>query len=357
MNNIKDKTLQGTQTGSKTTERIFRGSKKRRARWKLVSFFLALAVVVLCLLTLTVGNTFYSLPEVFRVLTAGGGTDAMRFTILTLRLPRMICGLLAGLSFGVAGYLFQTILRNPLASPDIIGISSATSTAAVFCLLILNLPNSVVPAIAVLTGLLVTLLIYLLSVTNGAFSQSRMILIGIGVQAIANAFTNYLLSRAAEYDTAATLQWLSGSLSGSTMEKVPVFAVCSGVLFVVVALLRHQLPVILLGDAFATGLGVNLRKMYPALLASGVILTATATAITGPIASVAFLAGPIASGIAGRGQNNLLPSGLMGAVLVLGADLVGQNLLPARYPVGVITGLLGAPYLILILLRLGVKGR
>ncbi|MDD5848637.1 MAG: iron chelate uptake ABC transporter family permease subunit [Firmicutes bacterium] len=165
MSNITDKTLQGTQTGSKTTERIFRGSKKRRARWKLVSFFLALAVVVLCLLTLTVGNTFYSLPEVFRVLTAGGGTDAMRFTILTLRLPRMICGLLAGLSFGVAGYLFQTILRNPLASPDIIGISSATSTAAVFCLLILNLPNSVVCAIAVLAGLLVTLLIYLLSLT------------------------------------------------------------------------------------------------------------------------------------------------------------------------------------------------
>ena len=183
-----------------------------------------------------------------------------------------------------------------------------------------------------------------------------MILVGIAVSALLRAITSYLLAKAAEYDVGSTMQWLSGSLNGVQMEDVPVLIPVVVVLtFVLISFTRHM-EIIPLGDDFAITLGINTRLTYSIMIVVAVILISFATSVTGPIASVAFLSGPIASSLAGRGKSSLIPAGLVGTVLTLGADLVAFHAFPTHYPVGVVTGLLGAPYMLYLLIRMNRRG-
>lgn len=333
---------------------ITEGYRKRRKRYLIISAVLVLLICILSVIMLTYGNTIYSINTVIRVIR-GEEVSGATFAIRTLRLPRMLVGLFAGLAFGIAGNTFQTLLRNDLASPDIIGITSGSSTAAVFCILILNMSGNIVSIIALLAGLGVASLIYLLSQGKG-FSKGRLILIGIGVQAMLRAVISFILLKGSQYDVATALRWMNGSLNGVQMERVPNLLATVIITGVIIGLLSRHLQILQLGDASATTLGVKLNWTYIGLILASVFLVAFATSISGPISSVAFLSGPIAARMIGRGRVNTLPAGLVGAVLVLASDLVGQYALGARYPVGVITGILGAPYMLFLLVRMNKKG-
>ncbi len=330
------------------------GFLQRRARFIAVSVVLALLALCLCFGMLCLGNTVYAPGVVFRVLL-GEQVQGASFAIGTLRLPRMLSGLLAGMAFGMAGNTFQTMLRNPLASPDIIGVTSGSSVAAVFCLIVLKASGALVSMSAVGTGLAVTLLIYALS-RGGSFSGGRLILIGIGMQAMLNAVVSFLLLGANQYDVPAALRWLSGSLNGMQMKDIP-WLLFSVLLFGgLLMMLSRQLKALELGEHSAITLGVRTDRIRLLLVVSAVFLIAYATSVTGPIAFVAFLAGPIAGRLSGAGSSNVLPSGLTGAVMVLLADLIGQYAFGVRFPVGIITGILGAPYLLYLLIRMNRTG-
>ena len=333
---------------------ITAGYLKRQRRYILTTGILLLLTLSLAAVMMLYGNTIYSPETVLRVLS---GTDAggAAFTIRTLRFPRMLTAILCGMAFGLSGNTFQQLLGNPLASPDIIGVTSGASVAAVFGILILKLDYGIVAVMAVFSGLLVSALIYFLSHKNG-FSNTRLILTGIGMQAFLNSIISWMLLKASEYDVASALRWLSGSLNGVKMDTVPALAAVVFTAGLGILLLSRHLLILQLGDAHAVTLGIPVSITRLLLILLALVLTAFAASVTGPIASVAFLSGPIAARISGRGRSSMLAASLTGSILILISDLVGQFTLPSRYPVGVITGILGAPYLLFLLLRINHKG-
>jgi iron complex transport system permease protein len=334
---------------------IVAAGRRRRARSRGIAVStLALSIVLVFLVTLMVGNTFYGPAEVMQVIL-GQTVPGASFTVGELRLPRATLGLLAGFAFGVAGVTFQTMLRNPLASPDIIGISSGASAAAVFGIVVLALDETAVSLLALGGALLTAGAIYLLS-NRGGFAGTRLILIGIGVAAMLDSVITYVLSKAAAWDLQTAMQWLTGSLNGATWQVVLPLAIACAVLVPLLLSQGPRLDMLRLGDDTAASLGVSVRRTRVVLIVGAVALLAFATAATGPIAFVAFMAGPIAARMVRPGGSLLLPAGLIGALLVLVADLVGQFAFDTRYPVGVITGVLGAPYLIYLLIRTNRSG-
>lgn len=342
------------ESAAARTARVIAGRRARHRRHALVTVALAVVVVVLFAVALMVGNTFYPLDEVIRVIL-GETVPGASFTVGDLRLPRAILAILTGLAFGMAGVTFQTMLRNPLASPDIIGISNGAGAAAVFGIVVLSLNGPVVSLLALGGAVVTALAIYLLAI-KGGFAGTRLILIGIGVAAMLQSVISYLLSRAANWDIQTALQWLSGSLNNASWERVLPMAIAAAVLVPLLLSQGRSLGALQLGDDSAAGLGVRVGVTRVVFILGAVALLAFATAATGPIAFVAFMAGPIAARLTGPGATLLLPSGLVGAVLVLAGDLVGQFALGARYPVGVVTGVVGAPYLIYLLIRTNRTG-
>lgn len=333
---------------------ITAGYLKRQRRYILTTGILLLLTLSLAAVMMLYGNTIYSPETVLRVLS---GTDAggAAFTIRTLRFPRMLTAILCGMAFGLSGNTFQQLLGNPLASPDIIGVTSGASVAAVFGILILKLDYGIVAVMAVFSGLLVSALIYFLSHKNG-FSNTRLILTGIGMQAFLNSIISWMLLKASEYDVASALRWLSGSLNGVKMDTMPALAAVVFTAGLGILLLSRHLLILQLGEAHAVTLGIPVSITRLLLILLALVLTAFAASVTGPIASVAFLSGPIAARISGRGRSSMLAASLTGSILILISDLMGQFTLPSRYPVGVITGILGAPYLLFLLLRINHKG-
>lgn len=337
-----------------TKDNIAAGRRARRLRWVSATALLAALAFALCAAMLLLGNTVYPPGIVWRALR-GEQIQGASFAIVTLRLPRMLAGLLAGFAFGMAGSVFQTMLRNPLASPNIIGITSGSSAAAVFCILIIKVSGSAASFAAVAAGLAVTALIYLLS-QGGGFSGGKLILIGIGVQAMLNALVSFMILKAASNDVPAAMRWLSGSLNTIQNKDLPPLAISMLIFCPLVFLLGRRLNILELGEQAAITLGVPATQTRVLLVLCSVCLLAFATATTGPIAFVAFLAGPIAKRLVGIGFPYELPAGLTGAVLVLSADLLGQFAFSVKFPVGVITGIIGAPYLIFLLVRTNKAG-
>ena len=330
------------------------GRRHANARQRRVIGVLIASVVIIFALSLSLGQSFTPPDQVIRVLL-GEDIAGASFTVGQLRLPRAVLCILAGLSFGIAGAAFQTMLRNPLASPDIIGISAGASAAAVFAIVVLAMRGPMVSLFAVGAGLGVAMLVYGLSFRNGV-AGTRLILVGIGVSAMLESFVAYILTQAPDWNLQEATRWLTGSVNGAQLDQaVPLLAVllvCGGTLLA----LARSIELLRLGDDTAAALGVSVSRVRLLVILCSVGLISTATAITGPIAFVAFLSGPIASRISGAGRSVLLPAACVGAVLVLLGDYAGQHLLPSRYPVGVITGALGAPYLIYLIIRVNRAG-
>lgn len=334
---------------------LVRTGRQRRARRRTIALVvLAALTVALFAAMLMLGNTIYPVSDVLAVL-AGQQVPGASFTVGSLRLPRAIVAVLAGIAFGVAGSTFQTMLRNPLASPDVIGITSGASAAAILSLIILHWSSTATMALALAAGIVTAVVIYL-AARGGESTGGRLILIGIGVGAMLDAVVAFLIVRANVYDVTVAARWMTGSLNGSRMEDVLPLLLAVVVLVPLVLVLARDLGALELGDAWATALGVRTDRTRVLLVVAAVALACFATATTGPIAFVAFLAGPIAARIVGPGTSVILPAALTGAALVMAADLIGQFAFGTKFPVGVITGILGAPYLIYLLIRTSRRG-
>jgi len=325
------------------------GRRRRARRRSVIVAVLAVLVVVAWLASLMVGHTFYGLSEVVRVVR-GETVPGASFTVGDLRLPRASLAALTGLAFGMGGVTFQTMLRNPLASPDVIGISTGASAAGVFTIVILGLSGLAVSAVAVVAAIAVALLIYVLAWKDGVVG-SRLVLIGIGIAAMLHAVISWVLVQASEWDLQAAMRWFTGNLNNAGWDLVVPLAVVMALAAPVLLAQGGRLDLLQLGDDAAAALGVPVERTRLLCLVAAVVLIACATAAAGPVAFVAFLAGPIAARLVGPGTSLLLPAALAGALLVLVGDQVGQWAFDNRYPVGVVTGALGAPYLVYLLIR------
>lgn len=339
---------------NETMNSIIKARQQRKRRFVLTTSILVAITVALCGTMLMLGNTIYPVKDVLAVLL-GEEVKGATFAVGTIRLPRMLAGLFTGFAFGIGGYVFQTMLRNPLANPNVIGVTAGSSAAAVFCIIVLHASTTVISIASIVGGLATTLFIYFLA-KGASFSIGRLILIGIGIQAMLNAFISYLMLIGKTHDIPTALRWLSGSLNGAKLETLYPLIIAVILFTPLLILLSKRLEMLELGEEMATSLGVDTNKTRVLLIICAVLLIALATAVTGPIAFVAFLAGPIAKRLVGSNFSALIPAGLVGVILVLAADLIGQFAFTTRYPVGVVTGIIGAPYLIYLLIRINRKG-
>lgn len=326
-----------------------RARHRRRAAAVIVALLAAGLMI-----TLSAGQSVTPPLDVLRVL-AGQDVPGANFAVRELRLPRAVLSILAGMSFGLGGATFQTMLRNPLASPDIIGISAGASAAAVFALVVLGWSGTAVSIFAVVAGLAVALTIYLLS-WRGGVAGTRLILVGIGISAMLNSVIAFVLSKAPAWTLQDTLRWLTGSVNGATLEQTLPLLLALILLGGLLISRGRDLEAMQLGDDAAAALGVSLGRTRVLVIVAAIGLIAVATAVSGPIAFVAFLSGPIAGRVMGAGRSPLIPAALTGAILVLFGDYAGQFLLPNRYPVGIVTGALGAPYLLYLIVRVNRNG-
>ncbi|WP_305784550.1 FecCD family ABC transporter permease [Symbioplanes lichenis] len=337
-----------------TLQAVTRGRVRRALRRRLLMAVLAVLIVAMAAISLMFGQTYYPPADIWHVIL-GETVPGASFTVGELRLPRTAMALIVGLCFGMGGVTFQTMLRNPLASPDIIGITSGASAAATLGIVTLKLTGAEVSVFAIVAGLAVALIVYTLSFKDGV-AGTRLVLIGIGIAAMLDSVTSYQLSRAGQWDLQQALRWLTGSLNGASWHEVVPVLIALLVLGPVLLARGRDLTMMQLGDDAAGALGVRMERTRLVVIVAAVGLIAFATAASGPIAFVAFLSGPIAARLFGNGGSLLLPAGLVGSLLVLVADFVGQFAFDHRYPVGVVTGVLGAPYLIYLIVRTNRAG-
>jgi iron complex transport system permease protein len=315
---------------------------------------LALAVFVTFSVSVSVGDFPIPLLDVVPAIF-GAGDEGTVFVAQELRLPRALAGLLVGAAFGISGAIFQAVARNPLASPDILGIMSGASAAAVFALTVAGATYPVMAAAAFAGALVLASAIYALAWRQGV-SSYRFVLVGIALGAAAGAITSYLVTEAELFEAAAAVVWLTGSLNAAGWETVGPLAIVLALLVPAALVLGGRLRLLQLGDDTARGLGLRVESSRLSLLLVGVALAGVGTAAAGPIQFVAFLAPPIARRLTGT-PLTLVSAAFAGALIVLAADIVGRRLFaPTEIPVGVFTGICGAPYFLWLLARANRAG-
>jgi iron complex transport system permease protein len=334
---------------------IARARAARQARSLAVIAVVAVLLFATFCVSLSLGDFKIPVIDVVKTLF-GHGDKATEFIVNRLRLPRALTGILVGVALGMSGAIFQSVARNPLASPDIIGVTYGASAFAVFAIVTLGLTGTAVSALAIAGALLTALLMYLLAWRQGV-SSYRLILVGIGIGAIATSLTSFLLTKARVEIAQQALIWLTGSLNGRDWSNVRSLAITLVVLTPAMILLVSRLRILQLGDETAYGLGLKVEWARLGLIVIAVLLAAIATAAAGPIGFVAFVAAPIARWVTRSPGPALIASGLIGALVIALSDLIAQHALgDTQLPVGVVTGVVGAPYLMFLLARVNRVG-
>ncbi|MFF3166922.1 FecCD family ABC transporter permease [Streptomyces sp. NPDC003273] len=302
------------------------------------------------------GDARIPAADVLRTL-AGDGTAYQDFIVNELRLPRVLVGLLVGASLGLGGALFQAVSRNPLGSPDVLGLSQGSTAGALVVIVLMSGSAAQVTAGALIGGLVTGFAIYLLAWKQGVHGY-RLVLVGIGVSAVVTAVNGYLLTKADLVDATRAVVWMTGSLNGRDWEQVwPLLWLCAVLVPVVLAGARG-LRMMEMGDDVANALGVRVQRVRLVLMVSAVLLTAAATAAAGPVSFVALTAPQLARRLTRSPGPNLLPSLCMGAALLVTADWAAQRAFGAdQLPVGVVTGVLGGCYLLWLLVAERRAGR
>ncbi|MFF4714799.1 FecCD family ABC transporter permease [Streptomyces eurythermus] len=324
----------------------------------------ALTVVVLLLVAacaagvalIGTGDAKIPAADVLRTL-AGNGTAYQDFIVNELRLPRVLVGLLVGACLGLGGALFQSISRNPLGSPDVLGLSQGSTAGALTVIVLLSGSASQVTAGALAGGLATGLAVYLLAWKQGVHGY-RMVLVGIGVNAVMTAVNGYLLTKADLVDATRAVVWMTGSLGGRDWDQVwPLLTLCA-VLVPLVLVNARGLRMMEMGDDISHALGVRVQWVRALLMIGAVLLTAAATAAAGPVSFVALTAPQLARRLTRSPGPNLVPSLCMGATLLVAADWASQRAFGAdQLPVGVVTGVLGGAYLLWLLVTERRAGR
>ncbi|MFC4224468.1 FecCD family ABC transporter permease [Lysinibacter cavernae] len=331
-----------------TAEAIRSLRVSRRRRETIISLILVALLLVVAAVTLSTGAYRIS-PDAVLPTLFGNGATADSFAIFQLRLPRLTIGVLAGIAFAVSGALFQSLLGNPLASPDIMGITGGASVAAVFATLILGLSGALVSIWAFAGAMVIATAISLLS-RDQQSTGYRFVLTGVGFAFMCTGALGYLLTRAEAREAQAALVWTVGSIANVRWPDIAVFAVALLVLIPAVAVSVRRIRVLQLGHEMASGLGVRVTRARIIMLILAVSLAACATAAVGPIAFVALCSAPIARRLVATGSLALVPTALVGALIILTSDLIAQNAFAnATVPIGIVTGAVGAPYLLWLL--------
>ncbi len=321
-----------------------RGARRRTATLAVLGAALAV------LLVLSLGTPEFPVsPGAALDVALGHGDPSTTLFLEELRLPRVVAGVLVGLALGVAGALFQSLTRNPLGSPDMIGFTAGSAAGAVGQILLFGGGGTATALAALVGGLLTGIVIYALAV-RGGLDGFRLILIGIALSAMLMAVCDYLVARADLDEARGAQVWLTGSLNGREWEQVVPLAIGVLALLPLLALLGRDLRTAELGDDVARGLGVPLTRSRTLALAIGVALTAMATAAAGPVIFVALAAPQIARRLTGATGPGLAAAGLTGAVLLSGSDRIAERALPSGpVPVGVVTGVAGGVFLVWLL--------
>ncbi|MEP9382735.1 FecCD family ABC transporter permease [Nocardioides cheoyonin] len=321
-------------------------SVRFRRRTGVVLVLTLVAVVVLGVVGLMLGDYDISAREVLAALSGGGDDPVATYFVTELRLPRVVTAIVVGAALGISGSLFQNVTGNPLGSPDIIGFTTGAATGALVQIIVLGGDSDAVAVGAVVGGIGTAVLVHLLTRPHGLTGQ-RLVLVGIGVGATLAAVNTLLVVRASLVAAQTAAQWLAGSLSAVLWPRATVVTVAIAVLTLAALLLARPLQLLALGDDTARAVGVPAQRVRTAAVAVGVGLVSVATATTGPIAFVALAAPQVSRRLAGSPTPGVAGPAATGAALVLGADLIGQHLLaPTQLAVGVVTGALGGVYLI-----------
>jgi len=342
-----------TRLAGRVAVRRGRASVVVRPRAVAVTAALSAAALAVGCLDVSVGDYVVPVPDVLRALVGEGDPGAV-LVVQTLRLPRVLVALMVGAAFGLAGALTSSVVHNPLATPDVVGVTSGASAAAVGVIL-LGWPVPL-PLAALLGGLVVAVLVAALSWRDGV-TGPRLVLVGIALGACATSLTSFLLVRAEISDAQRAVVWLTGSLNGRGWDHAQPVGLALLVLAPLALGLGRGLPVLRLGDDAARALGTRVTALRLGLVAVAVGLAAVATASAGPIVFVALVAPQIALRLARTPGPPLAASAAAGALLVVAADLVARTGLGAagwsstELPVGAVTALVGAPVLLWLLRR------
>jgi iron complex transport system permease protein len=322
---------------------------------------LAAAALLALLASVALGELAIAPGDVLAALF-GAGDRATSFIVIDLRLPRAVTGLLAGAALGLAGAVFQGVTRNPLVAPDVVGVAGGASLAAVGVIVLGWGGGAVSVPLAALAGALVSGAALYALAWRGGVAGYRLVLVGIGIAAFAQAGISYVLTEGRIFEVAQAYVWLVGSLNARGWADAWPLAVALTVLAPAIVGLGRRVDVLELGDDVARGLGMGVERTRLALLAMAIALTAVAVSATGPIGFVAFISPHIARRLArpACARDLLLTAAGCGAVLVLVADLAGRMLFsPTEIPVGIVTSIVAAPYFLALLRRahrLGVTG-
>ena len=293
------------------------------------------ACVVAGIWGLRSGAVTLETSQVFAALM-GDAPRSMTMVVTEWRLPRVLMALLIGAALGVSGAIFQSLMRNPLGSPDVMGFNTGAWSGVLVAMVLFGQDLTAIALSAMVGGIVTSLLVWLLAWRNG-IDTFRLIIIGIGVRAMLVAFNTWLLLKAS-LETALTAGlWNAGSLNGLTWAKT---------------LLVRRMRLLEMGDDTACALGVSVERSRLLMMLVAVVLTAAATALAGPISFIALVAPHIARRISGTARWGLTQAALCGALLLLAADLCAQQLfMPYQLPVGVVTVSLGGIYLIALLIQ------
>ncbi|MER7251224.1 iron ABC transporter permease [Kribbella sp. NPDC000426] len=309
--------------------------------------------VVLSFYSLSVGATDVSMHDVFNAVT-GNTTDQAAQIVVDFQLPRVLLAWLVGTALAVSGGVMQGVIRNPLAAPDVVGVTKGAGFAGM--LLLLAIPGvpvlAVVPA-AFVGGMLAAGLVYLLAYRRGA-TPVRIALVGVAVSAAFEAGIRFLLVRN-PLDVSAALIWLTGSLFGRSMSSVYEILPWVVVLVPLILVWSRRLDVLGLGDDLAAGLGEPVEKTRRLLLLFAVALASSAVAVSGTIGFIGLIAPHMARRIFGGRHLASLPSAaLFGVLLMLFADMLGRGLAPPlEIPAGLVTAVIGGPYFLYLLVKTG----
>lgn len=327
-------------------------SLRWRPRTALVCAILGVAAIALGIVLLGTGTLAFTPGEVVGSLLGNGDNATAERVIRRVRLPRVVTAIVVGASLGMAGSIFQSISRNALGSPDVIGFTTGAATGAIVQIILFDAGPLETSLAAVAAGLATAVLVFVLSMKSRATGGYRLVLVGIGVGAILSGFNTVLLV-VGDLDQAMSAQiWLAGSLNTRTWAHAAPAALGFAIVLPLAILHARRIDLLEMGDDAARQLGVPVERTRLLMVLAAVALTAIATAAAGPIAFVALAAPQLARRLTASSQAPLVSGAIMGIVLLLGADLLSQRLpLNANMPIGLTTGLLGGLYLLWLLGR------
>ncbi len=306
-------------------------------------------LIALMLWSVTLGAVPLSLHEVYEG-TFGRGDDRTLLVVQTLRWPRTATAVVIGAALAISGALFQGIARNPLVSPDIIGINSGATMVAVGWIMLTS-STAGLPLATFVGAIGTAALIYALSWRDGV-SPNRLILVGIGISAMTAAVSSYLMVMFPIERTRPAIVWTMGSIYASNWTELRIAALCLVLVLPIAVILMHPLRSMMLGDLVTRSLGVPLERTRLLIILLGCALAAVAVAIAGPIGFIALMVPHMARMIAGPASGSVLVfTGLLGGIVLLLSDVVSQHFLPVTLPVGIVTSAVGAPYFLYLLYR------